>query len=132
MFKHPEIASNDKNYIKAVNMAGIFNFLLEENLVAERHSYILSVDSLQDSPTNFKTNGKLSTAGIDQHWCEIDEEMKRFDRCQLELYPISKCDKRSTSGEGDHPPNADRDVRKNHDSPEPGNRNRIHRNHHEQ
>ena len=42
MFKRPEIATNEDNYIKAVNMCDIFNYILEEHLVSEHHMYILS------------------------------------------------------------------------------------------
>ena len=91
MLKRPQIAVNNENYMKALDAQGWYNYLMEELLVPEHYMYILSIDSLSDNMASyFKANGKLSDTGIEQFWKKLDYNMKKFDRRQIDLKPVSK------------------------------------------
>ena len=92
MFKRPEITTSDDDYLKAVNFRSIFNYILEENLVSQHYMYIMSIEDLLEEPVNFKPNGKLSDMGMEDFWRELDYKMRKFNRRELDLKPISKKD----------------------------------------
>ena len=111
----PDRATNDDQYIKAANMSKVFNHILEETICCENYMYILDIESLDDTQSSyFKTNGRLADSGKEQYWKELDFKMKKFDRRQMDLKPISKRDRTigdiNVVGTGKHRHNGSDDI----------------------
>ena len=53
--------------------------------------YIMNLDSLKDNENlYYLPDGRLSDAGKKQFWKELDYQMKKFDRRQINLKPELK------------------------------------------
>ena len=63
-----------------------YNEIMEEYLTNHKYSYSLDADQAL-TPNHFDHNNRLNPVGQHQLWCFIDEQMKKFDRQQVDLKP---------------------------------------------
>ena len=66
-----------------------FNEILAMELFAERYMHIMYMTNLTPNFRNFDRQGNLTGEGKYQFWMNLDDQMKQFERQEIELRPTN-------------------------------------------